>query len=192
MITARTRASVHARIAIGAAFIYRAAVATALSAQSVHAADIAALRAKLEADANADRFAGTALVARLENGQPRVLFQGAYGLADREKAVPNVIDTRFRIGSMNKMFTATAILQLVQAGKIKLTDPVGKYIPDYPNKDIARKVTIHQLLTHTGGTGDIFGPEYDSNVDLMKTHDDWIRLYGKRAPLFEPGTRYSY
>ena len=62
---------------------------------------------------------------------------------------------------MNKMFTAASILQLVQAGKIELTDPLGKYLTDYPNKDVATKVTIHQLLTHTGGTGDIFGPDFD-------------------------------
>ena len=77
----------------------------------------------------------------------KVLFSQAYGLADREKKTPNKPDTRFRIGSMNKMFTAVSILQLVQAGKIKLTDALGKYITDYPNQDVAAKVTIHHLLT---------------------------------------------
>ena len=76
---------------------------------------------------------------------------------------PSTLNTRFRIGSMNKMFTATAIMQLVQAGKIKLDDPLGKFLTDYPNKDVASKVTIHHLLTHTGGTGDIFGPEFASH-----------------------------
>ena len=61
---------------------------------------------------------------------------------------------------MNKMFTATAVLQLVQAGKVKLDAPLGTYLTDYPNRDVATKVTIHHLLTHTGGTGDIFGPEF--------------------------------
>lgn len=122
-------------------------------------ADIAELRSRLEADSKADRFAGVALLARLEPGTPRVLLSDAYGLADREKAIANRVDTRFRIGSMNKMFTAMAILQLVQARKLALTDTVGRHIPDYPNAAIAQKVTIHQLLTHTGGTGDIFGPE---------------------------------
>jgi D-alanyl-D-alanine carboxypeptidase len=192
MLTVLSRASRPARIAFCASVICSPAAITSASAQGDHAADIAALRMKLEAEARADRFAGAALLARLENGKPRVLFRGAYGLADREKAIANTIDTRFRIGSMNKMFTATAILQLVQAGKIGLTDPVGRYIPDYPNEAIAREVTIHHLLTHTGGTGDIFGPEYNSHVDRMTTHDDWIRLYGKRGPLFKPGTRYAY
>ena len=192
MITILPRASHLARIAFCASVIFGTAATTSVSAQGDHAADIAVLRAKLEAEARADRFAGVVLLARLETGKPRVLFPGAYGLADREKMVANAIDTRFRIGSMNKMFTAAAILQLVQAGKIRLTDPVGRYIPDYPNKVIARRVTIHHLFTHTGGTGDIFGPEYSSHLHEMTTHDDWIRLYGKRGPLFEPGTRYAY
>ena len=149
---------------------------------------VAALRAQVEKEAAADRFAGTVLLAK--NG--KVLFSGAYGLADREKRVANKLDTRFRIGSMYKMFTAVSILQLVQAGKIKLTDPMGKYITDYPNQDVAAKVTIHHLLTHTGGTGDIFGPEYDAHRLELKTLNDYVALYGKRALAFEPGSRWVY
>ena len=63
---------------------------------------------------------------------------------------------------MNKMFTAVATLQLVEAGKLALDDPIGKHLPDYPNKEVAAKVTVRHLLTHTGGTGDIFGPEFES------------------------------
>jgi CubicO group peptidase (beta-lactamase class C family) len=148
---------------------------------------ITALRAKLEKDAAADNFAGTVLLAK--NG--KVLFSEAYGLADRDKKIANRLDTRFRIGSMNKMFTAVAVLQLVQAGKIKLTDPVGKHI-NYQNQDIATKVTIHQLLTHTGGTGDFFGPEFDSHRLELKTLDDYVSLFGKRGPAFEPGSRWVY
>jgi hypothetical protein len=136
-----------------------------------------ALRTKLEKDSSADRFAGTVLVAN--NG--KVLFSGAYGMADRDKKVPNTVDTRFRIGSMNKMFTAVGVLQLVQAGKIRLTDPLGKYITDYPNPDIAAKVTIHQLLTHTGGTGDFFGPEFNAHRLELKTLDDYVALFGNSA-----------
>lgn len=149
---------------------------------------IAALRAKLEKDAAADRFAGTVLLAK----SGKVLFSGAYGMADRGKKMANKLDTRFRIGSMNKMFTAVSILQLVQAGKIKLTDPVGKYITDYPNQDVATKVTIHQLLTHTGGTGDFFGPQFNAHRLELKTLDDYVALFGKRAPVFEPGSQYAY
>ena len=94
-----------------------------------------AFRANLDQAAAADRFSGAALVAK--NGKP--IFTAVYGMADREKKIPNKLDTKFRIGSMNKMFTATAVLQLEQAGKINLNDPLGKYLPDYPNKDVAAK-----------------------------------------------------
>jgi CubicO group peptidase (beta-lactamase class C family) len=149
---------------------------------------LAALRAKLEKDGAADQFSGAVLVAK--DGKP--VFTGAYGLADREKKIPNTLDTKFRIGSMNKMFTAVAILQLVQAGKISLDDPVGKFITDYPNQDIATKVTIQHLLTHTGGTGDFFGPEFDAHRLELKTLQDYIKLYGQRAPESAPGSRWEY
>jgi D-alanyl-D-alanine carboxypeptidase len=149
---------------------------------------VAALRAKLEKDTAADKFSGTVLLAK--DGKP--VFTGAYGMADREKKIPNTLDTKFRIGSMNKMFTAVSILQLVQAGKIALSDPVGKYLTDYPNKDIATKVTIQELLTHTGGTGDFFGPQFDAHRLELRTLQDYVNLYGQRAPEFEPGSRWEY
>ena len=153
---------------------------------------VAALKSRLEKESAADRFAGTIIVAKLGNNGSKTLFQGAYGLADRERKIANTLDTRFRIGSMNKMFTATSILQLVQAGKIKLTDPFGKYVTDYPNKDVAGKVTIHQLLTHTGGTGDIFGPDFDKHRLDLRMLDDYVKLYGSRGLQFEPGSRWEY
>jgi len=153
---------------------------------------VTALKSRLEKESAADRFAGTIAVAKLKNNGRDLLFEGAYGLADRERKIPNTLDTKFRIGSMNKMFTATSILQLVQAGKIKLTDPLGKYVTDYPNKDVASKVTIHQLLTHTGGTGDIFGPDFDAHRLELRTLDDYIKQYGARGLEFEPGSRWQY
>lgn len=149
---------------------------------------VAALRTRLEKEAAADRFAGTVLLAK--NG--KVLLSGAYGLTDREKKVANTLETRFRIGSMNKMFTAVSVLQLAQAGKLKLTDPLGKYVTDYPNQDIASKVTIHMLLTHTGGTGDIFGPDFNAHRLELRTLNDYVALYGKRGPAYEPGSRWVY
>lgn len=150
---------------------------------------IAALRAELDALVAKDKFSGAVLVAK--HGKP--IFAQAYGLADREKRIANTLDTRFRIGSMNKMFTATAILQLVQAKKLSLDDTVGKHLPDYPNKSVASKVTIHHLLTHTGGTGDIFGPDYDAKRLELRTLGDYVKLYGNRELLHEPGKgdRYS-
>lgn len=93
---------------------------------------------------------------------------------------------------MNKMFTAVAILQLVQSGKLDLKAPLGNYLTDYPNKDVAAKVTIEQLLSHTGGTGDIFGPEFEKNRLELKTLQDYVKLYGNRGLAFEPGSRWAY
>jgi CubicO group peptidase (beta-lactamase class C family) len=149
---------------------------------------LAATRKNIETEVAAERFAGAVLIVK--NGKP--LFSEAYGLADREHKTPNTLKTRFRIGSMNKMFTAVSILQLAQARKLELTDTVGKYLTDYPNKDVASKVTIHQLLTHTGGTGDIFGPEFDAHRLELRTLQDYVNLYGNRPPKFEPGSRWEY
>jgi D-alanyl-D-alanine carboxypeptidase len=93
---------------------------------------------------------------------------------------------------MNKMFTAVATLQLVEAGKLKLDDPIGKHLPDYPNKEVAAKVTVRHLLTHTGGTGDIFGPEFDRNRLALREHRDYLKLYGSRGLTHEPGARFEY
>ena len=147
-----------------------------------------ALAARADKLAGEDEFSGAVLVAK----DDRVLFSHAYGLADRNRRIPNTLRTRFRIGSMNKMFTAVAILQLVEAGKVKLTAPLGNYLPDYPNRDVATKVTIHHLLTHTGGTGDIFGPDFDAHRNELRTLADYVKLYGKRGPEFEPGSRWAY
>ena len=147
-----------------------------------------AFQVYLDRAAAAGRFSGAALVAK--NGKP--VFTAVYGIADREKKIPNTLNTKFRIGSMNKMFTATAVLQLVQAGKINLSDPLGKYLPDYPNKDLAAKVTVHHLLTHTGGTGDFFGPEFDKHRLELRTLQDYVKLYGERGLAFDPGSRWEY
>jgi CubicO group peptidase (beta-lactamase class C family) len=149
---------------------------------------IAGLDALLRTKAAEDRFSGAALLAK----DGRVLFSGAYGQADRERGISNTLETRFRIGSMNKMFTAVAVLQLVEKRKLALDDPVGKHLRDYPNRDVAAKVTVRHLLTHTGGTGDIFGLEFDRNILTLREHGDYLKLYGSRAPSFEPGTRFEY
>ena len=149
---------------------------------------VAAAREEMEKEVAADHFSGAVLVVK--DGKP--MLSEAYGLADREHKVPNTLKTRFRIGSMNKMFTATSILQLAQAGKLGLNDALGKNLTDYPNKDVASKVTIHELLTHTGGTGDIFGPEFEAHRLDLRTLDDYVKLYGKRDPEFDPGSKWEY
>jgi CubicO group peptidase (beta-lactamase class C family) len=147
-----------------------------------------AVRAKLEAETARDAFAGAALVAR----HGRVLYSGAFGMANRTSLAPNTLATRFRMGSMNKMFTATAVLQLVQAGRVKLDAPLGAYLTDYPNKAIATKVTVHHLLTHTGGTGNIFGPEFTARRLELRELEDYVALYGARDATFEPASKWEY
>ncbi len=149
---------------------------------------IAALGSRLDSETAADRFAGAVLVA--QDGQP--VFARAYGLGDREHNVPNTLETRFRMGSMNKMFTAVSVLQLVKAGKINLDAPLGTYLTDYPNKDVAAQVTIAELLDHTGGTGDIFGPEFDAHRFDLRTLQDYEKLYGPRGLAFTPGSKWEY
>ena len=149
---------------------------------------VAAVRAELDQQVAADHFAGAVMLAK----NAKTVFSGAYGLADRDRKIKNELNTRFRIGSMNKMFTAVSTLQLVQAGKLKLTTTVGEVLPDYPNKDVASKVTIHHLLTHTGGTGDFFGPEFDAHRLELRTLQDYVNLYGKRGLAFEPGSKWEY
>ena len=113
---------------------------------------IAAIKKDLERRVAAGDFSGVVLIAK----DDRVLFHKAYGFADRERKIPNTIDTRFHLASVGKMFTALAIARLVKDGKLSYTDTVAKVFPDYPNKAVAEKVTIHQLLTHTAGFGTFF------------------------------------
>jgi Beta-lactamase len=108
---------------------------------------LAALAAHAEERARADEFAGAVLVAR----HGKVLLQDAWGRADRKAGTANTPATRFRIGSMNKMFTAVATLQLVEAHKLALDDPIGRHLPGYPDKEVAAKVTVRHLLTIPAG-----------------------------------------
>ena len=135
-----------------------------------------------------DAFSGAVLIAT----QGRPLLSAAYGLADRERQAANTVNTRFRLGSMNKMFTAVAILSLVEAGKVALDDPLGKHLPDYPEPEVRAKVTLRHLLMHTGGTGDIFSPQFFERRLALRTHGDYLALYGTRKLLFEPGTEWRY
>ena len=149
---------------------------------------VAALADRAQERAGADEFAGAVLVAR----HGKVLLQDAWGRADRKAGTANTPATRFRIGSMNKMFTAVATLQLVEAHKLALDDPIGQHLPGYRNKEVAAKVTVRHLLTHTGGTGDIFGPEFEQHRLRLRELRDYLKLYGSRGLTQEPGARFEY
>jgi CubicO group peptidase (beta-lactamase class C family) len=150
---------------------------------------VAAVREFLEAQTKADEFSGVVLVAKEE----RIYFHEAYGLADREKQVPNRKDTKFNLGSINKNFTRVAIHQLVRQGKIGLDDKIGKYIPDYPNAQAAEKVSVRQMLNMTSGIGDFFGERFDATPkEKIRTLRDYLPLFADLPLEFEPGASNKY
>ena len=139
-------------------------------------------------DARAE-FSGAVLVA--QDGEP--VFKGAYGLANRALGIPNQIDTKFNLGSMDKMFTAVAILQLVEQGKLSLDAKVADVLPDYPNQQVAKAVTIHQLLTHTSGMGDWSeSPRFPDLHEQIRAVEDYLPLFVDTPLEFEPGDRFRY
>ena len=135
------------------------------------------------------QFNGSALVA--ENG--KVIYKGAFGQANMEWNIPNTPDTKFRLGSITKQFTATAVLQLVEQGKIKLDAKLSDYLPEY-RKDTGAKVTIHHLLTHTSGIPSYTGqPGFFENVSRNPYKvDDFVKKYASGDLEFEPGSKYAY
>jgi CubicO group peptidase (beta-lactamase class C family) len=136
----------------------------------------------------ADTFSGVVLVAR--NGAP--VFKKAYGMANQEKRTPNRTDTKFNLGSMNKMFTSIAIAQLAAARKLTFDDTIAKHLPDYPNREVAAKVTIHQLLTHTSGLGNYMNPAWVENRANIKTVADLLPYFAAQPLKFAPGTSWQY
>jgi D-alanyl-D-alanine carboxypeptidase len=137
----------------------------------------------------ADEFSGTVLVAKKDS----VVFQKAYGLASKEYNVPNRVDTKFNLGSINKIFTQIAIGQLVEQGKLSFDDKLGKYLPEFPNRDAVEKVTIRQLLDMKSGIGDFFGPEFEAMPkDRLRSLRDFLPLFATKPLEFEPGTKQQY
>jgi len=148
------------------------------------------LRAYVERLARRDVFSGAVLLAR--NGKP--LYRAAYGEANKDFGVPNTVETKFNLGSMNKMFTAVATMQLVEAGKVSLDDTLGKFLPAGTLRpEVLSKVRIKHLLTHTSGLGSYFTPEWDGQSRARyRSVDDWMQLVKNDALEFEPGARWSY
>lgn len=117
--------------------------------------------------------------------QGDVIFEKSYGYQDKENDIKNSIDTAFLTGSLTKQFTAAAILQLHEQGKLELTDTINKYYPDYPN---GHNITIHQLLTLTSGLPeylDIF--EKDALVGKEYSVEQVIDEVQKMEPRHSPG-----
>jgi CubicO group peptidase (beta-lactamase class C family) len=136
----------------------------------------------------ADRFAG---VVRIVDGE-RTIYERAAGLAERRFDVPNTFDTKFNIGSITKLFTKIGIAKLMEQGKLAPEDHVSKFLPDYP-KPVADQITIQQLLDHTSGLGDIFGPEYDAmEKSGLRSLSDFLPLFENKPLKFEPGKGEFY
>ncbi|MBN2354994.1 beta-lactamase family protein, partial [candidate division KSB1 bacterium] len=136
-----------------------------------------------------DAFSGVVLLAKGE----KPILRRAYGSASKEYNVPNRIETRFNLGSINKFFTRIAIEQLAGKGLLDLDDTVGKHLPDYPNPEAAAKVTIRHLLEMTSGIGDFFGEKYQSTPkNRIRTLQDYLPLFAEEPLLFEPGSNNRY
>ena len=175
---------IRATLVLCAAIILFASQPVALAQD--HAAKI---KQVLELAHKYGQFHGSALVA--ENG--KVIYKGGFGMANMEWGIPNTPDTKFRLGSITKQFTAMLTLQLVEQGKIKLDGKISDYLPDY-RKDVGEKVTIHQLLTHTSGI-----PSYTSQPGFFANVSrnpykvaDFVKQYTSGNLEFEPGTKFSY
>src|SRR5215212_8246675 len=135
-----------------------------------------------------NRLSGVVLVAK----DGATIASKAAGVANKATNAPTDLNTKFNLGSMNKMFTAVAIAQLAQAGKLSFTDTIGKHLPDYPNKEVAEKVTIHHLLTHTSGMGSFFGEKFLAQREKLLTVAAYLPLFASEPLSFPPGQKFQY
>jgi len=149
----------------------------------------ARLTKTLDSLAAAGEFSGVALLAK--DGAP--VFERAYGLADREARTPNTIETAFNLGSINKFFTQVAIRQLADAGKVDVDSSLARAWPDYPNQDVARRVTVRQLLQHRSGVGgNIFAAPASGKRSDIRRLADYFQLFVNEPLQFEPGIQQRY
>jgi CubicO group peptidase (beta-lactamase class C family) len=137
----------------------------------------------------AGQFSGVVVLAK--DAVP--VYQTARGFSDREHRVMNNLETAFNVGSINKVFTQIALLQLVAAGKVNLDSTLAKYWPDYPNQDVARRITIRQLMRHTSGIGgNIFDVPASGKRNDVRSLRDYLPLFVNEPLQFEPGTKNEY
>lgn len=153
-------------------------------------ADLLATTERLFTDlAKTDAFSGVVMIAK--DGQP--LFQKTYGYADATAKAPNRVDTKFNLGSINKIFTRVSIGQLVKAGKLSFDDKLIKILPDYPNQDAAAKITIGNLVNMTSGIGDFVGDKFWAmDRTKLRSNKDYLPLFANEPLEFEPGAKNRY
>ena len=151
---------------------------------------VSRIKGYVERLASRDAFSGTVLLAKA--GKP--LYRAAFGEANKDFGVKNTVDTKFNLGSMNKMFTAVSVMQLVEKGKLSLDDTLGKFLPAGAMRpEVLSKVRIKHLLSHTSGLGSYFTDEWDGmSRARFRSVDDWMALVKPESLAFEPGTKWSY
>jgi CubicO group peptidase (beta-lactamase class C family) len=159
----------------------------ALPALAQDDAIVAAATAAVDKAVADDQFSGVVLIAK--EGKP--LLSRAWGMADPAQNVANDPETKFNLGSINKIFTQVAVAQLAAAGKLALTDTVRKHLPDYPSP-AADRITIEQLVAHRSGLGDFFGPKFQKSPHSLRKLSDYLPLFAAEPLLFEPGSDQRY
>lgn len=120
----------------------------------------------------------------------RVVLERSYGLAVEGWGVPNTSETKFEIASLTKQFTAAAILQLAEAAKLSVDDPISKYYTDAPES--WRAITIQELLTHTSGIPNNELKDFYKGIAAAYTPDELIKTFRDRPLAFAPGTKWAY
>ena len=144
------------------------------------------LEAYLKSFAELGNFTGVVLVAH----KGRILFRHAYGMANYELRVANSPSTRFHIASVSKPFTAIAILQFEEQGRLSISDPVARFLPDFPNGD---KIKLEHLLTHSSGIPNVNDlPDYDAFARNPHTVEQLVAKFAGLPLDFEPGSDYHY
>lgn len=122
----------------------------------------------------------------------RTVFDECRGLAERNFSVPVDDQTKFHIGSIDKMFTAVAIAQLIEAGKLSWNATLAQLLPEYPDHAIAEKITVWQLLHHTAGLGDFLVPEYFRYRGQFVNQADYLDLIARQPKIGKPGGSWNY
>lgn len=142
------------------------------------------LRGHCDRLAREDGFNGVVLLKK--NG--RTLFQQAYGLRNRSDNLPNTADTKFNIASVGKMFTSLSIMRFAQAGRLRLDGRLIEAWPDYPDRAVAERITLEQILTHTAGLGNHMMFKSKVGFTAASTQNDYLQLFANEGLSGEPGT----
>lgn len=147
-----------------------------------------AMQSRLAAAEKNSEFSGAILIGVGDE----IIYSQAFGLAHKGLNVPNKVDTKINLGSLDKQFTMVAVMRLVDEGKIDLDANVASYLPDWPNADVAENVTIRQLLTHTSGMGFYWSEQLFTEIGRFRTLQDFAALFINDELAFRPGEQWAY